>query len=457
MKITSHSFVKKDFRTDWYKKWAKLLKQDEQNLEDHDIYANKFWQNSIMVEALSERGVLGKGSKGIGFGVGRERLPALFASMGVNITATDQDFKTKKAGYWSEHELALGAKSLNSLGICSKESFSKHVEYMAVDMTSIPDKLDHLYDFLWSNCALGHLGSIPAGKKFIENSLGCLKPGGYAVHTTELNILSDKHTVFGGSTVVFRLRDVFKLQLSLLSKGYVCDAFSLDMGSLPEDRDISINPKFGNGYSKIQIMGSLATQVLLIVSRPKDRLNMVTKAAKASLYAYYYARNLLVMAWYRSADINIKSILASQTCRAEDIKITPTKKVVDVVLKRGGSKEVYLEYANSSSVPIFSAYSRLSGSKPVVLATYNPKDRESSFYDKDTWMSKTRGDYRHLVAVGPRLEESNYILPGQNFVIPLTINSSVLAKGTYVEEFCLVQEGVSWIDGSTETISITVT
>lgn len=116
--IKSHSLVWADFDTTWYKRWAGELYQDDKHRGDYALHANKFWQNAVMAEALWERGLLTEGTKAVGFGVGQERLPALFAKYGVRVTATDQDFTMEKAGHWSKHELANGSQSLNQLGIC---------------------------------------------------------------------------------------------------------------------------------------------------------------------------------------------------------------------------------------------------------------------------------------------------------------------------------------------------
>ena len=36
---------------------------------------------------------------------------------------------------------------------------------------------------------------VEAGLRFLEDSLDCLKPGGVAVHTTELNLSSNEETM----------------------------------------------------------------------------------------------------------------------------------------------------------------------------------------------------------------------------------------------------------------------
>jgi hypothetical protein len=64
------------------------------------------------------------------------------------------------------------------------------------------------YDFLWSSCALEHLGSLDAGLDFVVNAMDLLKPGGTAIHTTEFNLSSDDETLTSGPCVIYRRRDI---------------------------------------------------------------------------------------------------------------------------------------------------------------------------------------------------------------------------------------------------------
>ena len=457
MKIRSHAFVKKDFRTKWYKKWAKELKQDESHLDNHDLYANKFWQNAIMAEILTERGVLNNGAKAVGFGVGKERLPAVFARHGVHVTATDQDFSEKKAGYWAKHELATGAQSLNELGICDPTKFNELVGYMHLDMNSIPAKLHDSYDFLWSNCALGHLGNIDKGLKFIENSLRCLVPGGWAVHTTELNILSDKSTVESGNTVLFRIKDIYSLQKKLLELWYVSEPFRLTFGTSPSDNEVSINPAFGNGYSKIQVMGHLCTQIVLIIHKPIKEVSNMKKARLRMQYKKSYEANKLSISRYRKLNKTIRSILKSQDAPTSTINVFPMKYKYKLILKQGTKESVYILYKNNSKVPLFSLYCRLGSSLPIALATSSPNDRKSKFHD-DSWTGNNRN--RPSIALNEdkdgKLQPANYIKVGQDFGFEVTLHANKVQKGTYKEVFSLVQEGRGWVDNSAVEVTVEV-
>jgi 2-polyprenyl-3-methyl-5-hydroxy-6-metoxy-1,4-benzoquinol methylase len=77
------------------------------------------------------------------------------------------------------------------------------------------------YDFVWSACALDHLGNLENGFKFIFDSLKCLKPNGVAIHTTELNLLSNDKTIDQGPVVIYRKKDFVSLVENLTKQG--CD------------------------------------------------------------------------------------------------------------------------------------------------------------------------------------------------------------------------------------------
>src|SRR6266542_2731592 len=59
----------------------------------------KLWEFAYVAQALYERGVLGPGKRGLGFAVGQEPLPALFASRGCTIVASDLHTEKVSAGW----------------------------------------------------------------------------------------------------------------------------------------------------------------------------------------------------------------------------------------------------------------------------------------------------------------------------------------------------------------------
>ncbi|HEY1426202.1 MAG TPA: methyltransferase domain-containing protein, partial [Caulobacteraceae bacterium] len=177
------------FALDQYRAWMKLVREDPR-------LHRKQWEYFFVAQALHERGVLKPGMRGLGFGVGREPLPAAFASFGATVVASDQsEDQAKHVGWVGTNEHSHDLSLLNDRGICPPEAFERLVSFQTVDMNDIPPDLEGQFDFCWSSCAFEHLGSLRHGIAFVKNAMKVLKPGGVAAHTTEFNLSSDDDTI----------------------------------------------------------------------------------------------------------------------------------------------------------------------------------------------------------------------------------------------------------------------
>ncbi|VXC03053.1 conserved hypothetical protein [Brevundimonas sp. G8] len=201
------------FQQPYFSFWSARLNE---NLRYH----RKLWEFVFIAQALWERGFCVPGKRGLGFGVGREPLTAMFASEGVAVTATDLAADGRvELGWEATNQHASGKEALRNPEICPDALFHRNVEFLPCDMNAISQDLTG-YDFCWSACALEHLGSIEKGLAFIERSIDCLAPGGWAVHTTEFNISSNDETVDNEGTVLFRRRDIEALMQKLSDQGH---------------------------------------------------------------------------------------------------------------------------------------------------------------------------------------------------------------------------------------------
>lgn len=206
------------------------------------ILHRKIWEEVYVVNTLRQAGVLGAGRRGIVFGVGQERLPAFFASMGTQVLATDLPTDAAAARDWIETAQHGSLDKLYYAEYLPRDRFDACVRFRHADMNAIPADLDGGFDFCWSICAFEHLGSIEQGLRFVEQTGRLLKPGGVAVHTTEFSYTDNERTIDHWPTVLFRRRDFETLADRLTRAGYVLPPIDFDVGHTPVDFFVDIPP-----------------------------------------------------------------------------------------------------------------------------------------------------------------------------------------------------------------------
>ncbi|MBL0946866.1 MAG: class I SAM-dependent methyltransferase [Brevundimonas sp.] len=249
-----------DFETPWFSNWS-------ERLGERLRYHRKLWEFVFIAQALHERRQLRAGARGLGFGVGREPLAAYFASRGCRIMGTDlAPEQAADAGWTATDQHAEGKAALMRPDLCDPEVFEAAVDFRVVDMNAIPDDLTG-YDFCWSACALEHLGSLEAGMAFIERSIDTLQPGGFAIHTTELNLTSDVHTLETGGTVLYRRRDLSALAERLTAAGHTVAPLDFDAGSGPVDSFVDIPPYLPEPHLRLALAGFATTSFGLIIQK----------------------------------------------------------------------------------------------------------------------------------------------------------------------------------------------
>jgi hypothetical protein len=457
--VRSKALIFNDFESEWYKKWARKLKQTNSGRGKYTLRANKFWQNAIITQVLYEKGVLTAGKKGLGFGVGTERLPALFASNGVKVTATDQDFKASGAQTWDNDQLAHGSHSLNKDGICPEKTFKENVSYRAVNMKKIPKDLYGTFNFLWSNCALGHLGSIENGLAFIEESLKCLKGGGYAVHTTELNILSDSATLDNSNTVFFRQKDLYDLFVRLSKQGYIVSALRFRLGKTDNDMRFTLSPEWGNDFSKILFNGHMATQAVIIIQKPRTSSTLARKS-QVLKHSVQYRANLLSMAMYRRRNKELASLIKWNRTQKPAIstKISLVSKPPTIRFQRNETKKIRLKYSNLSGAALFIPHSCFAGTNPITITRCDPINRDSAFAHEG-WPSANRPSislFRYQLSK-KATEQIEYVKPGEHFSLEMELSAKDMRPGIYEEQFCLIKEGDTYIPSTEVKLIMEVT
>lgn len=260
--LKSSACSQKMLESDVFQDWVEQMKG--RKLWMH----RKLWEWAYISQALHERGFLKPGMRGLGFAVGQEPLPALFASYGCEIVATDLD--TARAGEqgWTEtNQHAMELQDLNKANICPNELFEKNVSFRFVDMNHLPDDLEG-FDFIWSSCSLEHLGSLEHGKQFIYNAMKCLKPGGIAIHTTEFNISSNDETITDGPDVIYRKIDLEEIARHLMQVGHDIE-LDFSLGDQPLDLQVDVIPYAQDVHLRLEIGGYVCTSYGLIIQKAK--------------------------------------------------------------------------------------------------------------------------------------------------------------------------------------------
>lgn len=232
------------------------------------VYHRKVWEWAYIIHHLERLGMLQNGRRGLCFGVGQERLPALFAKFGCEIVATDAPPEIGiENGWQSTDQYSSAIEHLRAPNLISDEDFEARVSYQHCDMNAIDPALRG-FDFNWSSCCFEHLGSLEAGLQFVINSMDTLKPGGIAIHTTEYNLTSNDGTVEDGPTVIYRKRDIENLVRRLEALGYQVEPFKAAPHSHPLDFHIDAPPYKTNPHLKLRLMGYSTTSVGICVRKP---------------------------------------------------------------------------------------------------------------------------------------------------------------------------------------------
>ena len=221
-----------------YLEWCKLLEGWDAPTGPIRQYHRKLWEWAYIAEAVTQAGLMQPGRRAVGFGVGNEPLPALLASRGLDVLATDQGVATDD--HWmASGELNIGLAGLRRPRLLSDDELERRVRVREVDMNDVPDDLG-TFDVVWSSCVVEHLGSPQRGLDFIIESCGLLAPGGIAVHTTELELTPKATTADYGNCAVYRISDLLALAKRLPEAG--CTAtfnFAVSMDR-PQDRWVSL-------------------------------------------------------------------------------------------------------------------------------------------------------------------------------------------------------------------------
>jgi hypothetical protein len=248
----------------FHPRYAQLCKL----MNDRPRWHRKQWEYIFILHHLLEANVFRPGKRGVGFGVGMEPLPSAFAMLGASVLGTDAPADIKESGGWAtskEHSASLDQMKFPWI---KDEVFYERVSYRECDMNQIDPTIEG-YDFTWSSCCLEHLGTLQKGLDFIRNSVElCLKVGGVAVHTTELNLSSEMQTVEASNeTVLYRRRDLERFVAEMRERGHEASPIVVGPAAHALDFHVDIPPYSQDPHLRLKLAGYVTTSVGVVVRR----------------------------------------------------------------------------------------------------------------------------------------------------------------------------------------------
>jgi Methyltransferase domain len=257
------------FLESWYQRWTRRLNHPDTVSPDVPTSYRKLWEWAAILQALDERGYLRPGMRGMGFAVGQEPLPSVLASMGVEIVASDLHEDKSSSSWINTGQHAATLDSLFKPDMVDRATFDRLVSFNSVDMNNLDSLPDNDFNFVWSSCALEHLGTLNRGFDFVINAMRLLKPGGIAVHTTEFNVSSNDETITEGPDCIYRKCDIEKLDRHLRYARCGLERVDFDCGSHDYDLNFDTPPYFraGSIHIKLQYESYIVTSFLLIAHK----------------------------------------------------------------------------------------------------------------------------------------------------------------------------------------------
>ena len=138
-------------------------------------------------------------------------------------------------------------------------------------MTAIPDDLRG-FDFVYSCGSLEHIGGADFGLRFVENAMKCLRPGGVAVHTTELDLATGVSPVDSPELSLYQIDQINGLIERLTRSGHHVMPLNRRLGQRSDDLHVAEKP-FAPPNLKSSIRGRAVTSIgLTVVAGPVTRV-----------------------------------------------------------------------------------------------------------------------------------------------------------------------------------------
>jgi hypothetical protein len=200
-------------RAPWFAYWARELRTVARP-------SRLLWEQIAVLQALYEAGVLRSGARLLGLGVGDEPLASYFASIGLNVIASDLDGE-------AEAERVFKATFL------PRETFDALVEVSNVDMRRLDDPTLRGLDACWSRGVLNEMNSIYEAEEAVVNAMDVLRPGGVAVHIADMALMGAPEAAPGN--LLFSMDFFRSVSEALEGRGHIVPSLDLCLGRDPLD------------------------------------------------------------------------------------------------------------------------------------------------------------------------------------------------------------------------------
>lgn len=257
----SRPAARADFDKPWFHKWATALG------EPVHIH-RKLWEWCEILQASADAGRLQPGLSALGFGVGREPIPATLARLGLHVLATDLP-TSDLSGSWAATNQHANDSSALLTGHVDPDVVARLVRFQPFNMCDDLTPLGH-HDLVWSSCVIEHLGSPAAGLDFVRRSLDLLNPGGVAIHTTEMELTARKVSVDYGHCAIYTPEHLGEF-FGALPEGFSYSAsFSIPLEA-PEDCHVDLPPyDRGLPHLKLALNKSITTSFSITIVRDRS-------------------------------------------------------------------------------------------------------------------------------------------------------------------------------------------
>lgn len=174
------------------------------------------WKQAFTLQVLDRYGFIGGGAHGLALGDSESPLAACLIARGCSITAA------RRA---AEQDATAPMTPRHYPAICADAMFDARCSQRSFDPQAIDDGLAG-HDFLWSIDTACRLGSVAAGRSFIERSMAALRPRGLAVH------LFDIAAEEGAPNGAIPRQRVEAIALSLISQAHEVSQLGFAGGAL---------------------------------------------------------------------------------------------------------------------------------------------------------------------------------------------------------------------------------